>query len=321
MNVAIPGLVAAAVTLAILFFWLRRGGGMPLDHANDRSLHVGAVPRIGGIAMTAGIAAALSLLSLPDSLAPIALATLALFAVSLIDDLRPLPVVPRLLGHLLAAGVAVWALEVPLVMALPAVVALAWMANLYNFMDGADGLAGGMTAIGFTAYALAAWVRMPELSMACVAIAGAALGFLAFNFPPARVFMGDAGSVPLGFLAGAFGLAGWRAGIWPGWFPVLVFSPFILDATVTLGRRLRQGVAIWHAHREHAYQRLILRGWSHRRLALTAWLLMTAAAGTALGLRDASAGGQLSGVLAWVLIYGAIFCWVGKRWRQAAKGS
>lgn len=155
--------------------------------------------------------------------------------------------------------------------------------------------------------------------MTCMAIAGAAIGFLACNFPPARVFMGDAGSVPLGFLAGAFGLAGWRAGIWPLWFPLLVFSPFIFDATVTLGRRLSRGERVWQAHRDHAYQRLILAGWSHRRLALTAWLLMVASAASALGLQDAPLAMQLAGLLIWLLTYGAIFFLAGKRWREATK--
>jgi hypothetical protein len=94
--------------------------------------------------------------------------------------------------------------------------------------------------------------------------------FLLLNFSPARVFMGDAGSVPLGFLAGGIGIAGWRTVSWPAWFPLLVFSPFVVDASVTLARRMfMRRERFWHPHREHYYQRLVRMGWSHRRLALT----------------------------------------------------
>ena len=161
----------------------------------------------------------------------------------------------------------------------------------------------GMAVIGFGAYSLAAWAHTPELSMTCMAIAGAAIGFLAFNFPPAKVFMGDAGSIPLGFLAGTLGILGWREGIWPAWFPILVFSPFIVDATVTLWRRLLRGERVWQAHREHAYQRLILAGWTHRRLVLAAWVLMAAAAVTALFARSASSALQAGALFVWLAIY------------------
>ena len=88
--------------------------------------------------------------------------------------------------------------------------------------------------------------------------------------------MGDAGSIPLGFLAGGFGLAGWQAGVWPAWFPVLVFSPFIVDASVTLMRRALRRQRIWQAHCEHYYQRLVRSGWGHRKTALAGYALMLA---------------------------------------------
>ena len=119
-----------------------------------------------------------------------------------------------------------------------AVLALAtmWVTNLYNFMDGSDGLAGGMALFGFGAYALSAWLAGDAVFVVVAAsIAAASAAFLVFNFPPAKVFMGDAGSIPLGFLAAALGILGWRAGHWPLWFPVLVFSPFIIDASGNVG--------------------------------------------------------------------------------------
>ncbi len=102
-----------------------------------------------------------------------------------------------------------------------------------------------------------------------------------FNFDPARIFMGDVGSVPLGFLAALFGFHGWWSGAWPAWFPPLVFSVFIVDATVTLLRRGLRGEKVWLPHREHFYQRLIQSGWSHRHLAVAAYLLMFATGSTA----------------------------------------
>jgi UDP-N-acetylmuramyl pentapeptide phosphotransferase/UDP-N-acetylglucosamine-1-phosphate transferase len=110
------------------------------------------------------------------------------------------------------------------------------------------------------------------------------------NFPPARVFLGDAGSIPLGFLAGGLGFEGILEGAWPWWFPVLVFSPFIVDATLTVVRRALRGERFWRAHREHCYQRLALGGWPRRRLALAAYALMIAMATAALlALRQGAA--------------------------------
>lgn len=210
------------------------------------------------------------------------LAAFALAAVSVLDDVRGLPVALRFLVHfvaavacLLALGLSGWAL-------LPAMLAVVWMTNLYNFMDGADGLAGGMATIGFGALALAAWLGgAPELAAFCAAVASASVAFLHFNFPPARVFMGDAGSIPLGFLAATLGIMGAMQDVWPWVFPLLVFSPFIIDSSVTLVRRALQGEKIWQAHRSHYYQRLVLMGASHRQLALASWGLMLICAGLA----------------------------------------
>jgi len=154
---------------------------------------------------------------------------------------------------------------------------------VYNFMDGADGLAGGMSVIGFGAYALAA-VSEGDAAVAALslALAASALAFLVHNFHPARIFLGDVGSIPLGFLAGALGIIGWRNDTWPLWFPVLVFGPFIADSTVTLVRRLLRGERVWQAHREHYYQRMVRLGAGHRRTALVLYALMLVCAAAAL---------------------------------------
>jgi UDP-N-acetylmuramyl pentapeptide phosphotransferase/UDP-N-acetylglucosamine-1-phosphate transferase len=176
------------------------------------------------------------------------------------------------------------------------------MTNLYNFMDGADGLAGGMGMAGFATYAIAAAVAGDTpLAWSAAAIASACAGFLFHNFPPARVFLGDAGSIPLGFLAAAFGVHGIATDGWPWWFPVIAFTPFIVDATVTLLRRALAREAVWRAHRSHAYQRLALSGWSHRRLALSEYAAMGLSGVCALAALRTEGAVRLGIILGWAL--------------------
>lgn len=300
LAIIAPFAVAAALIPAMRRSFLAR---RLLDRPNERSLHSVPTPRIGGVAIM--------LAALPwgfargtTDLALILACAMALSVLSFFDDLRSLPVGVRLAGHFAAAGVIVAPLGLPLATALALIVAIAWMANLFNFMDGADGLAGGMAVVGFATYAIAAQLAGEQpLAIACTALASAALGFLAFNFPPARVFMGDAGSVPLGFVAGALGLAGYARGAWPAWFPVLVFSPFIVDASVTLLRRAFRGERVWRAHRGHYYQRLVLAGWTARRVALAEYAVMAAAAAAALAGRGAGLMLQCGIISAAALLY------------------
>jgi UDP-N-acetylmuramyl pentapeptide phosphotransferase/UDP-N-acetylglucosamine-1-phosphate transferase len=212
--------------------------------------------------------------------------------ISFLDDIIDLPIIGRLLVHFVAAGGAAAGLllnRTGVVVVLLAVVAIVWMTNLYNFMDGMDGLAGGMALFGFGFYALAG-VLSGHLPFAVTnaAIAAAAGAFLLFNFHPARIFMGDTGSTLFGFLAACLGLVGWQLGIWTLWFPGLVFSPFIVDATVTLARRLLRGEKVWRPHREHYYQRLVLSGWGHRRTVLAEYGVMGLCGGFALLYQYAS---------------------------------
>ena len=206
MNIWAP--VSAFVVCWLTLAWLLRRNRLPMDHPNERSLHATPTPRIGGLGIMAGVLVAAAWLA-NAALLPVMLGAFALAAVSVLDDVRGLPVRVRFLAHfvaaagcLLALGVTGWALLV-------GTLAVVWMTNLYNFMDGSDGLAGGMATIGFGALALAAWLGdAPGLAVFCASIAAAALAFLRFNFPPARVFMGDAGSIPLGFLAASLGILG-----------------------------------------------------------------------------------------------------------------
>jgi len=288
------------------------------DQPNERSLHEVATPRIGGIGvMVAGLVFAFAWAS--PGIAVALGAALFLAIISLVDDLRALPISVRLPAHLAAAAVAILAIASPdaghpgltVVECGLALLAIAWMTNLFNFMDGSDGLAGGMAVIGFAALAVAGFeARNFSLAVTCTCLASAAAGFLPHNFPPARVFLGDAGSIPLGFLAATLGLVGFVRGAWPAWFPLAVFAPFIADATLTLARRVARGEPFWRAHRSHAYQRLVLAGWTRRGLALAAYALMLAsvfAAFAALRSDEASRSGIIMALLAvYVLLFAAI---------------
>ena len=295
--------------------WLLGRGRLPMDHPNERSLHATPTPRIGGLGIMTGVGVA-SVWLAETHLLPVVLGAFALAAVSVLDDVRGLPVRVRFLAHFVAAAGCLLALGLTGWSLLAATLAVVWVTNLYNFMDGSDGLAGGMAAIGFGALALAAWLGdAPGLATFCAAIAAAAVAFLRFNFPPARVFMGDAGSIPLGFLAATLGILGALQGVWPWLFPLLVFSPFIVDASVTLARRGLRGEKIWQAHRSHYYQRVVLLGASHRQLAVAAYALMLAMAVLAFSLlflpRHAAAVLILSAVS-----YLLIFLAIDRRWQR-----
>lgn len=321
LALILPGAVAWGVIAM-----LRRSRWAPplADHPNERSLHAAPVPRVGGLGVMAGaLPVAAGMASAP--LAAILACAFALTVVSLADDVRSLPIQVRLPAHFAAATVAVLAFAAPesnpggwgWIEACVAIVALVWITNLFNFMDGADGLAGGMAALGFAALALAAAsAGATPLALVAASFASASAGFLPHNFPPARAFMGDAGSVPLGFLAGALGLHGALLGAWPLWFPALVFSPFIVDASVTIVRRLLRGERIWIAHRSHYYQRLVLAGWTRTRLALSAYALMAAAGASALAGRGAGPLLQCGIIFSWVVIYLLLLVAIERRLRR-----
>jgi UDP-N-acetylmuramyl pentapeptide phosphotransferase/UDP-N-acetylglucosamine-1-phosphate transferase len=195
--------------------------------------------------------------------------------------------------------------------------AVAWITNLYNFMDGSDGLAGGMAAIGFAAYGMAAWWGgEAALAALCVAISSAAVAFLLHNHHPARIFLGDVGSIPLGFLAAGLGIVGWRNDQWPLWFPVLVFGPFIGDATITLVRRLLRRERVWQAHRDHYYQRMVRMGLGHRGTAWTAYAVMVICAAAALAGRAQAPLLQAAAFFGTSALLAVLAIWVDMRWTR-----
>ncbi|MCU7958630.1 MAG: glycosyltransferase family 4 protein [gamma proteobacterium symbiont of Bathyaustriella thionipta] len=260
-----------------------------LDYPNERSLHQQAIARTGGIAILTAIFIAWGMQivfgnnSLPLS---IPLATLLLGAVSLMDDRHNLSAALRfaiqimLVIGLLMDQVAVTFNGLSLLLS---GFALLWMINLYNFMDGMDGFAAGMSISGFGFMGWAGWIAGQEdFALVCWIIGSANLGFLLFNYPPARIFMGDSGSTTLGLLASALGLWGINQAFFPWWLPLMVFAPFIADASVTIARRLLRGEKIWQAHRSHYYQRLVQKGWGHRNTVLLEYVLMLACGSAAI---------------------------------------
>ncbi|MDX8392418.1 MAG: glycosyltransferase family 4 protein [Mariprofundaceae bacterium] len=283
------GFLFAASVLLTWWFASRHSPFQMHDIPNERSLHEHPTPRSGGIAISLVIAAGWGGLAMDGVSLPllwIMIAAVAVAVVSLFDDLYALSVTPKFSVHIVAAGLIVFAgMDLPwgafgLVLTWLAIV---WMINLYNFMDGMDGFSGGMTVSGFVFLGLAGWLGgMQDYAFYCWVVAVAALGFLPFNFPPARIFMGDTGSATLGLLAAGLALWGMRDGIFPFWFPLLVFSPFVVDATLTLMRRSLRREKIWQAHRTHYYQRLVQVGWGHRKTVLVEYMLMLAAGGSAL---------------------------------------
>ena len=314
--------VAAIVACTLSGVFVRgllsaRLAGLVLDVPNDRSLHERPVPRTGGVGLM--LAAAVTLLAFGGGPKAIVVPAVALAGVFLLEDVNSLPVLPRFIAQL-AAAIGFLAMTGPYAIWLfpLLVVGIVWSANLYNFMDGSNGLAGGMALIGFAAYAIAAAAEGDaELALLAAVIAGAAAGFLVWNFDPARIFLGDAGSIPLGFLAAAIGVLGWHRGLWPFWFPALVFATFIVDSGLTLAKRIVHRENPFQAHRSHYYQRLIRMGWSHRRLALSAYALMAATSLSALWLRNAALPIRLLGVVLWGGVIAALALAIDRRWRAS----
>ena len=307
-----------------------------LDHPNERSLHETPLPRTGGLAIFGSVALGI-IVSLAmgagsalqtDAGLWILGAALLVGAVSFWDDRVGLSPGLRLGVHALAAAGVVWGagltvqtIPLPFIgglslgwLAAPVTILfLMWMANLYNFMDGMDGFAGGMSALGYGVLAYLAWQGGHDVIMILSLLVGAAsAGFLFYNIPPARIFMGDVGSVPLGFIAAALAVMGAHDGLFDVWVPLLIFSPFIVDATVTLVRRLLRGEQVWRAHREHYYQRLVLAGWGHRRTVAVEFVLMLASGLVAVAYGRTGEAARAIILLGWMGVY-LVLAW-GVRW-------
>ncbi|MBX3303329.1 MAG: glycosyltransferase family 4 protein [Nitrospira sp.] len=334
--------IFSALLAFVSAWWITRSLCSPKSflsifaHPNDRTLHSTPTPQTGGLAIVASVVISLIVVAgvlamtepskavLPKGVMAsgsvwIILSMLLVFAVSFIDDCIGLPASLRLGVQAVSAliiivGVGLTLSSIPIpggptiqlgLAAIPlSALVLIWMANLYNFMDGMDGFAGGMAFLGFGFLAYFGWqAHFPVMFIIASFVSMGALGFLAHNFPPARIFMGDAGSITLGFLAGTLMLLGVRDHAFDFWVPVIIFSPFIVDATVTLIRRVIRRQKIWQAHREHYYQRVVLSGWNHRRTVLAEYGVMTACGGLAVLYHHAPERWRLFILGVWVVMF------------------
>ncbi|MDF3934145.1 MraY family glycosyltransferase [Pseudomonas citronellolis] len=309
-------LLAWAGTASVRRYALARS---VMDVPNERSSHSVPTPRGGGVAIVLSFLLVLLLawwLGLADTREMLSLvlpgALIAL--VGFVDDHRPVPARWRLLGHFLGAALLLYVLgglpalpvaganwDLGVVGWLAALFYLVWLLNLYNFMDGIDGIASLEAITVCVGGALCYWfVGAGAQAGLPLLLAAAALGFLLWNFPPARIFMGDAGSGFLGLVLGGLSLqAAWTA---PQlfWAWLILLGVFVVDATWTLARRLLRGERVYLAHRSHAYQRASRRLGQHRAVSLAvvavnlAWLLPIAVLVTL---------GWIDGVLGLIVAY------------------
>jgi len=308
-------MISALVTLVLTLILILNKAGLIQDVPNERSLHSEPVPRTGGISLMAGIMSGWVVL-IQFWAWWIVLPALGLFMLSIVDDMRGLSPQTRLSGHFIAGLFVLWGASISIVWAVPTLLFIVWVTNLYNFMDGSDGLAGGMTFFGFTFYGIAGLMNGNDtFAMMNFSVSSAGLAFLFFNSHPAKIFMGDAGSISIGFLAAAFGVWGWQHDYWPFWFPMLIFSPFIADATATLLVRMRRRKKLAEAHRDHYYQRLVLMGWGHRNTAVAEYALMFLSGVSALWGLGMDVQGQGNLLAWWAAVYLGLSMWVDKRWR------
>jgi UDP-N-acetylmuramyl pentapeptide phosphotransferase/UDP-N-acetylglucosamine-1-phosphate transferase len=248
-----------------------------LDHPNERSSHVAPTPKGGGIAvvgvvLVAWVGVGLFFASGLYLTWVIPVIALALAALSWIDDLRELPPIIRLATQIAAVTLAL-ALRPdgsvffqdmlpPFVDTIAVGLLWIWFINLFNFMDGIDGITGIEALVIGLGVGLIAGGPTAALG---IVIAGAAIGFLKWNWHPAKVFMGDVGSVPLGFLLGWMLLDLAASGHWAA--ALILPAYYLADATITLVRRAFKGEKVWQAHRQHFYQQAVQRGLSHAAVA------------------------------------------------------
>jgi len=286
LHAACALLISSAATVLALRYAKRR---RLLDDPGHRRAHSVPTPRGGGIAIVVSVLCCVGPVLAPASAAALlGLALIAVAGVGWWDDHASLSPLPRIVVHLLAsialavvvlgiAPVPSWANGLTVVLAAVIVLSTAWSINLHNFMDGINGFLTLQALWIFSMVALLGALGLPHgLGAIPALLAAACVGFLPFNFPRARIFLGDVGSGALGFLIAALlWLAAMRE---PRWFAVglLLLSSFLIDATATLSYRFWRGRRWYSAHREHLYQWLVRRGWSHSRIVIRymAWNLL-----------------------------------------------
>jgi UDP-GlcNAc:undecaprenyl-phosphate GlcNAc-1-phosphate transferase len=254
------------------------------DFPGELKIHAVPTPRLGGISMGLALLAGLSIggTGLFSHALNIYLALLLVWITSLVDDLKGLPPTLRLVIHCIAGLLVAqtqWSLrlfDIPLLDAAVTCIFVMLFVNAFNFFDGADGLAAGVAALVSFGYVLLYTVRAASVGAAVAwSLLGACLGFLFFNFPPAKIFMGDSGSTVLGFVAAFLGLDFYRVHHALGTHLLLplVFAGLpLLDLVLAVFRRLGKRVSPFVGDRQHFYDLLRQRGWSARPIAIGSYL-------------------------------------------------
>jgi len=288
--VAALSMVGCAVVLGGLVHF--RNNILVEDHPNERSLHTGIGRRGGGIAIVATVAVIAGWLWAPEPgnwlwQLVVGASLLGYAVIGLLDDRDFLSISQRLVAQTIFAATLVGAalqlgwiqpagyfpifkqtLPLHLWLLLPALgLWLLWMVNLFNFMDGIDGLAAVQAVVA--AFTLGFWFYAngeTYLGLVNFSVGGGVLVFAFFNWPPARVFLGDVGSLSLGAWFGWMSILGATSGKFPFEAFLLLYGLFVFDATYTLAVRISRGENWWHAHRSHLYQRLVHAGWSHQKV-------------------------------------------------------
>ncbi len=301
---------------------------MPGD---ERRIHTTPIPRIGGLAIVLAYAGAFGILfasgfsagNLARDAFPVVgrllPAAIVIFFTGMLDDIYGLKPWQKFAGQFAAAGLAIWAgvsvtgiagLAFPVWISIP--VTLLWIvgcANAFNLIDGVDGLATGVGLFATCTIVLAALLagNVP-LALATVPLAGALLGFLRFNFNPATIFLGDSGSLTVGFLLGCYGVL-WSqksATILGMTAPLMALAVPLMDTALSIGRRFIRGQKIFVADRGHIHHRLLDRGLTPRRVALV--LYAAAACGALLSVAQSSLSSNSSGL---IIVMFCAAAWIG----------
>ena len=254
-----------------------------LDHPIERSSHVAATPTSGGIGLVSLVSGVFlwGLDGLPGGAIPLVLGGLLIAAIGLLDDLRPLPVLPRLIVQAVGVSAALSAigpiasldlgfatLEPGAFGWIAAALAGIWFVNLFNFMDGIDGIASAEAAFVGLVAGILVWPQAPELAIAWWVLSGASAGLLVWSWPPAKIFMGDVGSGFIGFVIAALLIRSLQVAALNLPTALVLVAPFLCDTTLTLLRRMARGEAWYAGHRLHAYQHLSRRWGRHLPVTL-----------------------------------------------------
>jgi len=315
-------LLVFSLSVAITFLLIKMPAKFSaVDTPNERSLHESPTPRTGGVAMLLSVIIISFIFSYNQNLniSPnIIIAGAMIIVISLLDDFRPVKSIVRFVIHIIAAVIVVRAgfmIEyinmpwgevnvLPVLASVLTIVFIVWMTNLYNFMDGMDGLAAGMSIFGFLTFAVIGYLENQlGFSLISLIMAASSMGFLVWNFPPAKIFMGDLGSAVYGYIVAVFVIYAHINNMIPVQISIILFSPFIFDATATLICRVYNREKFWQAHNTHFYQRLVLSGLGHKKVLMYEYALMIVCSILVIAVYNAEPVYQMLAILLTLVIY------------------